>query len=388
MAFGDFTVTRASTKNVLGDAGIYVSVANNVPAFEFNTDGTYRGLLVEPGATNLALQSQTFQTTWSVTRATISADQAVSPDGATTADKLIEDATASNTHFIAQNIAVTTGTAYTLSCYVKASERTNVCLRFFSANSAFATSRAFFNLATGVITSASEVNSATIEALPNGWYRISATETSTATATASVGITLVETGTTDSYTGDGTSGLFIWQAQLETGSVATSPIVTTAGTASRVADVVSLTGASSLIGQTSGTIFVEFDNTLISSYAQGLLIRLFETSNNELFIRKESGTNTYTARWRGNSINIYTQTSIAIADGISKIAFAYSSGSSAIYVNGVQIGTNATSGAFSASVGSIALGSSGVGDYFNDALRSVALFPTRLENATLASITA
>jgi hypothetical protein len=155
-----------------------------------------------------------------------------------------------------------------------------------------------------------------------------------------------------------------------------------------VADVVSLTGASSLIGQTSGTIFVEFDNTLISSYAQGLLIRLFETSNNELFIRKESGTNTYTARWRGNSINIYTQTSIAIADGISKIAFAYSSGSSAIYVNGVQIGTNATSGAFSASVGSIALGSSGVGDYFNDALRSVALFPTRLENATLASITA
>jgi hypothetical protein len=367
MAFGDFTVTRASTKNVLGDAGLYVSVANDVPAFEFNTDGTYRGLLVEPGATNLALYSQEFDNAAWVNIAqgagsapVVTANYTTAPDGTNTGTRLECDlnggSTTGDRSWLQQSIV---GTAVPANASL-----------FVKLNSP------------GTATFALNINdTASVTVTSTDWVRVGTVRTS-ATANYAFRIGLIG-GSGQSDTID----ISIWQAQLETGSVATSPIVTTAGTASRVADVVSLTGASSLIGQTQGTIFVEFDNTLISSYAQGLLIRLFEGSNNELFIRKESGTNTYTARWRGNSINIYTQTSIAIADGISKIAFAYSSGSSAIYVNGVQIGTNATSGAFSASVGSIALGSSGVGDYFNDALRSVALFPTRLANATLESIT-
>ena len=39
--------------------------------------------------------------------------------------------------------------------------------------------------------------------------------------------------TTITFAGDGVSGLYVWQAQLELGSVATSPIVTTAAQASR-----------------------------------------------------------------------------------------------------------------------------------------------------------
>ena len=52
MAFGDFTVDRNSAKYVLGSGGSYVSYATDEPAFEFNSDGSYKGLLVEPASTN------------------------------------------------------------------------------------------------------------------------------------------------------------------------------------------------------------------------------------------------------------------------------------------------------------------------------------------------
>ena len=88
MAFGDFTVDRNSTKYVLGSGGTLVPVATDEPAFEFNADGTYKGLLVEPAATNLCLQSEDITTTWSFSDATRTADAITAPDGNTTADEL------------------------------------------------------------------------------------------------------------------------------------------------------------------------------------------------------------------------------------------------------------------------------------------------------------
>jgi hypothetical protein len=224
MAFGDFTVTRASTKNVLGSAGTYVSVANNVPAFEFNTDGSYRGLLVEPGATNLALHSQDFtQATWSKTvSASVTGNTGIAPDGTLTADTFTAGADGSQ---IQLAVTGTSATVYTVSFFIRRIT------------------------GTGVVNIRSVENVNTPVTITSSWQRYSVTTTST-TTTIRIGMTLATNG----------DAVEIWQAQLETGSVATSPIVTTGSTASRVADVVSLTGASSLIGQTGGgTLFVEVD---------------------------------------------------------------------------------------------------------------------------------
>jgi hypothetical protein len=49
-------------------------------------------------------------------------------------------------------------------------------------------------------------------------------------------------GTTDVYTGDGTSGLFIWGAQLELGSKPTSYIPTVASQVTRAADIITGSG--------------------------------------------------------------------------------------------------------------------------------------------------
>jgi hypothetical protein len=53
MAFGDFTVTRPTSKTVTGADGNPVTYPPNFPAFEWNLDGTYRG--VNTGDTDITL---------------------------------------------------------------------------------------------------------------------------------------------------------------------------------------------------------------------------------------------------------------------------------------------------------------------------------------------
>jgi hypothetical protein len=384
MAFGDFTVTRASTKNILGSAGLYVSVANNVPAFEFNANGTYRGLLVEPGATNLALQSQDFgSATWIKVAATVTTNSDTSPDGTATADTITEDVS-TGLHGVYQSLSVVSGTAYTLSVFVKPSARTRVS---FQNNFGRLSFNAIFDLSAGTVVSGAD---ATISLQPNGYYRITQTRTASATNTEFVYIILVSTGTTTSYTGNGTSGIFIWQAQLETGSVATSPIVTTAGTASRVADVVSLTGASSLIGQTSGTLYVEVDWRSAGTANQGIFYLSSGASANEIAIYRSGSANELRMLLVSNSVAQTNQGASSSAySGIIKVAFAYAHNDCALYKDGASISTDAIVDLSAlGTITQIDIGRNpGSTIFANMWIRSVAVFPTRLANATLESIT-
>ena len=143
-----------------------------------------------------------------------------------------------------------------------------------------------------------------------------------------------------------------------------------------------------MIGQTEGTIYAEINNTLMTSYSTGYVMRIFADANNEVWIRKESGTNKYTAKWRANSVDVYTQSNISVLNGNNKIAIAYKSTNSAVYLNGSQIGTSAGTGAFSVAPSQIGIGSSSTADFFNDRIELATLFQTRLTNAQLATLTA
>jgi hypothetical protein len=73
-----------------------------------------------------------------------------------------------------------------------------------------------------------------------------------------------------------------------------------------------------------------------------------------------------------------------------KVAFAYKTTDSELYING-GAGTSTTDNAFSfpVSISQIHIGRDlANATHFNGWIRSVALFPTRLNNATLASLTA
>jgi hypothetical protein len=381
-ASGDMVVSRATTATRVNSSGIIESVAINVPRLDY-TLGSCPSILVEPQRTNLLLRSEEFNLTWIPVLATVTTNATTAPNNTMTADKLVATAV-SGTHLILQIAAGSVnGTTATFSVFVKAAELTRIQL----VNNATGGGQVNFILSgAGSYTVVTGV-SANIENYGNGWYRCIMTYTPTTTGNYNVQVRLADSSGNTTFTGNGVNGVYLWGAQVEEGTKPTSYIPTTTASVTRNADVISKTGISTLIGQTEGTIYAEINNTLMTSYSTGYVMRIFADANNEVWIRKESGTNKYTAKWRANSVDVYTQSTISVLNGNNKIAIAYKSGSSAVYLNGTQIGTSASTGAFAVAPSQIGIGSSSTADFFNDRIELATLFPTRLTNAQLATLT-
>jgi hypothetical protein len=386
---GDMNIARATTATRVNSAGLIESVAINVPRLDY-TLGSCPSILVEPQRTNLVLYSEQLDNVnWSSYDTIITPNVTTSPDGNTTADKVIASAI-NSFKIIGQLFTTIPFEMYTSTIYFKSAENTQAYIRFGGVtNSPYV----IYDLSTQAIISTTALVSSSITSMGNGWYKVSATVITSTYSAAVTPMILPSTGYTIGasnlpvFTGDGTSGGFIWGVQFELGSSPTSYIPTTAATVTRNADVISKTGISSLIGQTQGTIYAKINNTLMTSYSTGYVMRIFADANNEVWIRKEAGSNKYTAKWRANSVDVYTQSNISVLNGNNKIAIAYKTGDSAVYLNGTQIATSASTGAFSVAPSQIGIGSSSTADFFNDRIELATLFPTRLTNAQLATLT-
>jgi hypothetical protein len=251
------TFTRSTTATFVGSNGLIQTAAINAPRFDYDpVTLAAKGLLIEEQRTNLALQSQTFDNaTWSKIGATVTANTTTAPDGTTTADTLVED-TSTGVHIAFQAGSFVAGTTYTITVFAKAGTRT----RLNMINVGGVSYDGYFDLLTGTVIS-SPVGTASITAAGNGWYRCQMTSTAGSTSSGNVQFRLVSSGTTTSYTGDGTSGLFLWGAQLEAGAFATSYIPTVASQVTRSADVATMTGTnfSSWYNQSEGTFVADFD---------------------------------------------------------------------------------------------------------------------------------
>jgi hypothetical protein len=165
---------------------------------------------------NLLLQSQTFDNaSWTKTAATVTPNATTAPDGTLTADKLVED-TSTSQHRTDQTPTSPAG-AQTFSVFAKAAERAFMGLRIGSIGCGF-------NLSDGTTYALSAGVTATIVSAGDGWYRCSIS-VSSAAANDICRINLSQTAGTlaPSYTGNGTSGIFIWGAQLEPVTYQTTP---------------------------------------------------------------------------------------------------------------------------------------------------------------------
>jgi len=343
----------------------------NIPRVDYST-GT-ASLLVEPARTNIVLYSEQFDNAAWVksgsgtgTVPAVTSNAGISPNGSMDADKIdlaCPTTGSSNWSWVYQSFNATSGLSYTFTVYLKAATPSDVgkIIRFGYTS----------------------YNNITLTA---DWKRYTSTAVAPSTASYSSGFRLRGTETTDT-----TASFFAYGAQLEAGANATSyiPTTTLAAGLNRDADVITKTGISSLIGQTEGTIYAEFNNTLMTYAVTGYLIRIFADANNEVWIRKEQGSNTYSARWKANGTDVYTQINIPVINGNNKIAFAYKSGDSAVYLNGAPIvpPSGPLTGAFSVALSQIGIGSSGTADFFNDRIKSVTIFQTRLSNPQLVPLT-
>lgn len=138
-------------------------------------------------------------------------DVAVAPDGTTTADKMIESA-ASATHRTSRSYTMVAGQTYNISIYLKYADR-----RYVQISNAYGTMNT--DLQTGTIINNSFA-SARLTPVGNDWYRFDADIMNPAGGSTSVlfvTMQLVANGTI-TYLGNGTSGIYVWGAQLSVGS--------------------------------------------------------------------------------------------------------------------------------------------------------------------------
>ena len=271
-----FDFTRASSATRVNKQGLIETVGSGKPRIDF-LDNTSGHLLLEPSRTNLVTDSEDF-TQWANTgsETTDTADSAISPDGSLNATKLQEANSNFGYHRLSKTITASSATDYALSIFVKKGTQKYIQLLLLSTSNSFAASKVFDlengTLGETIINGTATLTDAKIEDFGNGWYRCTIiAQLSTAPNTFRVNLANAATGNTKSlgmvqYTGDGNGNIYIWGAQLEAGSYATSYIPTSGSSVTRTEDFCYInSGLQDTLNTSEGTLFVDVEVPRVSS---------------------------------------------------------------------------------------------------------------------------
>jgi len=364
-------------------AGVTASSVADVPRLDYS--GDCPSLLLEPQRTNGLTYSEHFDSYTKINISSITSNAITSPEGVVNASKLIPNTT-NGEHIIFKSSMGGGATANTQSIYAKAGGYNFLIIRFD-----LPTSRAWFNLSNGTVATLSAGVTATIEDAGNGWYRCSATLTTSSYGNAVIGLS--QTDGVYTFAGNGTDGIYIYGWQSEAGaSYPTSYIPTYGTTVTRLADSCSKTGISSLIGQTEGTLFVEFEHSITNTSEDTRFILSDNTYNNWTFFSIENGTSLryYLTSGGVNQLDA-TVTNVFPTAGKYKVALAYQDDLLTIYVNGVQKVNNTNTTTIPSMSALLLSGKEAVTsavELVNKNVNQALLFTSRLSNADLANLTA
>ena len=385
-----FDVVRASTKYVVDENGDLSQVAANTPAFEYNADGTYKGMSVEEQRENICLQSEDFSTTWlSGVNTTVSAVTETTPDGDSTSKSVKigdDNSTGTGSVVVRQDITVTGGETYTASIFLKADGLAFARLSIDEYDGVTNGTQYFGLSGSGSLGTASNLDDSKIEAYPNGWYRCSVTWTQGAADTEfKFRIYVANSISSSTVDLDNTSSIFAWGVQVELGANSSSYIPTTTTSVTRNADQISKTSASTYVGQTAGTVYVEatIDNIIananmisVSDGTDDNIVRITFNANADMRMYVKGGT---------TSIINDVETIVA---GTYKFAIVYSGSDTRVYRDGVQLSSSTTSLTFTSSVDEIDIGQSFAGTgQSNNWIRAFAFYKRALTDTEAIALT-
>jgi hypothetical protein len=356
-------------------AAVSVGMTANVPRVDYSGGGCPK-LLLEPQRTNdLQFSEQLDNAFWTKSGTTITANDAIAPDGTMSADKIT---LTSGSGRIARGVTLTDNVNYTASVFVKNIDATNATIRVRCTNKAGTVATANFILTgSGTISELSDAT-ATITAFANNWYRC------TLSFNAESGATTPDLRIISNATGGLASGesVYGWGAQLEAGSYVSSYIPTLSAASTRGQDACSKTGISSLIGQTEGTLFAEIDLTKVGG-ARFLSLNNGLTSERILLAMNSNNSLSFLVVNSGSTQANLTTTVLSL--GTHKVAAAYNLDDFVLYVDGVQIQSDNSGTVPTCS--DINIGHELNGNQFGDGISQAILFPTRLTNTELADLT-
>jgi hypothetical protein len=293
------TFARASNASYYNSAGVLSTASSGTPRFDYNPSTlAINGLLIEEQRTNLCLYSGLIGgSSWSAMNgASITVNDAVAPDGTTTASLFTATAQYSN---VGQNIGYSSGTTYTFSLWAKRVSGNNT-LNLWDNSAA--------NANIGSFSPTSQ------------WQRFSFQYVA---PNSQVGLVIQDRNSS------GFGSILVWGMQVEAGAFATSYIPTTSSAATRAADSLSNTNPFWL-NLSAGAFEVE---TILSQFSTIPI-----TFNND---KSNSGFNTGNGNgywWNGTS-NIQTANSVAIGN-VRKEGFSYTAASRAICLNGGAVASD------------------------------------------------
>jgi hypothetical protein len=214
---------------------------------------------------------------------------ATSPDGDTNAHKLICSTNNDAQRIFQTYSALTVSNTYFFSVFMKAGEFDYGVLLYTSG-----ADQHVFDLVNGTV-KVNPTGLGVIEDLGNGWYRCGILVPAASTDdTMQIGMS--DDGVDYGFSGDGTSGIYIYGAQLESGSTPSSYIPTAGSTVTRAADTMTIPAANlpysptAMSIQMSGTMTGASSTFLNWEEDASDLITLSATSGTYTFAQEASGT--------------------------------------------------------------------------------------------------
>jgi len=367
-----FNFERDSVATRVNKQGLIETVGADQPRIDYLNDSN-GALLLEPSRTNSLPYSSNFST-WSATGGASVVGNKLGVGGSNDAFEFFSDGTANTRLYYSLS---NTGE---LSFSVFAKKNTLDYIALYGNGGS--NPRVWFNLANGTLGNQEGAGTGSIESYGNGWYRC----TMNWNSASLVNVRIYNSNENDVFGGT-TGSVYIQYAQLEEGSYATSYIPTQGSAVTRLSDVCSQTVTDGVIGQTEGTVYADVN-----------FVGSTEAITNQIFFLREQGSNNgylfagfYQGKLNcgmrvGGSLLFDAFFSSALTKGRYKIAIAYKSGDTKIYVNGVQTGFKNNSFGLTNFAEILLTGSAGT-NQLGDINREFKLYNTRLTDQELAALT-
>jgi len=292
--------------------------------------------LFEPQSTNLITQSELFSdASWVKIGASVTSNAVISPEGILNADKLVEDSTNGYHILDTGNMGSKSG-SYTYSLFAKKGENNFVVLWWVYAS----TSKTWFDLENGVVGSqtGAATDNAKIEDYGNGWFKCSVTRNEIGNVYCVIGNSNQDA--VFSYQGDGTSGVYIWGAQLEEQSYATSYIPTNgeANGVTRNQDVCTNGGSLASINSTEGTLY--FEGATLSDGSGGAIAISDGSTTNYIYLYFHPSGTKIVAKIVVGGVTKMDKNILSIDETLNnKFAFKYNATEFSVWINGFEVTT-------------------------------------------------
>ena len=347
-------------------------ITNDLPRLDYSGGASCPSLKLEPSRQNLIPHSE-YAGSWALNGVTIQSNDITSPEGVINATEVFASGSAGNR---LERTGFSLSGDYTFSVFLKKGTSTKTL--FFDGVKGVQIDWSSDGVPVVTGHSGGVPAAFDYDDYGNSWYRVWFRDSYS--GTRSFQIFPDRNGGSDS--------VYFYGAQLEAGSYPTSYIPTYGTSNSRNSESCSKTGISSLIGQTEGSVFIDFDLNALEQSGQ----RIFRIGQsglsfaNAVSLEYNPPNQLQFINYASGILNVQIIKTTTTSERL-KIAVRYKENDFAMYVNGVQIGTD-TSATLAGSFADFFVGGNSVAasGQIGSGINQFLIFQTGLTNAQLAEL--